>query len=313
LADLIADHLNYTPAGTVRRTSNREKIESFRFGGIPDGELKLRLMVDDWLGLVDKNVIIVGSSHNDEMEETIYRLGCAVVGYGARRLIVVNPFFGYSTMERATEPGDVVTAKASARMFSSIPRGDLANYFLMMDLHVSGLQHYFEGDCRRFELYAETPLIQAITDLNLKDMIVGSADLGRTKWVKTFARHFQTRMVVVDKDREGEDTEVVNVIGDVKNASVLIYDDMTRSGGTLIKAADAYFAHGAREVNAVLSHAAFNSAAVIKKLEQSRISRIVITNTHPMSQHKLVQQSEKFVVVDISSVFADALRKIIGG
>lgn len=130
-------------------------IERDVFG---DGEQYYRLGINEREELFGKEVIFVGSTHTDADFLELYRVGCALVGYGAVRRIFVIPFFGYSTMERAVLPGEVVVAKTNARILSNIPNSGLGNVFLMLDLHVSGLVHYFEGDCLRFELYAEPVL-----------------------------------------------------------------------------------------------------------------------------------------------------------
>src|SRR4051812_34131691 len=88
----------------------------------PDGETYLRLPLDDRSGLIGHDVVLVGATESQTSIEELYRLGCAAVKYGASRLILVIPYFGYSTMERATKPGEVVTAKTVARQLSAIPR-----------------------------------------------------------------------------------------------------------------------------------------------------------------------------------------------
>jgi ribose-phosphate pyrophosphokinase len=214
-------------------------------------------------------------------------------------------------MERAVLPGEAVTAKINARRLSGIPNSDRGNIFLMLDLHVSGILHYFEGDCLRYELYGEEILSNAINELKLKNFIFGTADLGRTKWVETFATKFKTDIVFIRKSREMEKTKVTNVIGEVAGKDIIIYDDMTRSGGTLIKAAEAYLKNGARNIYAVLSHAAFNNKDIIKKLEASPIRKIITTNSHPMSQNILVKKSKKFIIKDISPEFVKVIKKIL--
>jgi len=91
---------------------------------------------------------------------------------------------GYSTMERAVLPGEVVSAKTNICMMSSIPSTGLGNVFLFLDLHVQGLLHYFEGPCVRVELYAEEVLVNGVKSLGLEKFMFASADLGRPKWVR---------------------------------------------------------------------------------------------------------------------------------
>ena len=103
----------------------------------------------------------------------------------------------------------------------------------------------------------------------------------------------------------------MDVIGDVKGKHVIIYDDMTRSASSLIQAAEAYLERGASSVFAVLSHLALNSEAIADLLEKSPIRRIISTNSHPMSQSLKVKTSQKFIIKDVSPLFADAISKTL--
>lgn len=300
LADLIAKQLE---------VSYQTEIERRRFG---DGEHYLRIGIDNRQDLLGKDVVYVAATHNDQDFLELYRVGAALAGYGTRRRIFVVPFFGYSTMERAVRSGEVVTAKTNARILSTIPNTGMGNAFLMMDLHTAGIVHYFEGDCLRYELYAEKALREAIANLGLNNFMFASADLGRPRWVQSFANHFGTDVAFISKSRDFEETKILAVVGNVEGRVVIIYDDMTRSGGTLIQAAEAYLEKGAESVYAVLSHLALNDTSVIQKLLDSPIAQIITTNSHPMSQQLQVQTSTKFEIVDTSFVFSDAIKQILG-
>jgi ribose-phosphate pyrophosphokinase len=287
--------------------------ERTRFGDQATGERYLRLALADRADLFGRDVIFVASTATDDDLAEVCRVGAAIAKYGARRVIYAIPYFGYSTMERAVKPGEVVTAKTVARQLSHIPSGDVQNCFLMMDLHTAGLVHYFEGECRRFELYAEPTLAEAIEEVATMDITVfGSADLGRPLWVETFARRFGTGLALVRKSRDFETTKVEGVIGEVRGKVVIIYDDMTRSAKSLVHASDAYFAEGALGVHVVLSHLAFNNEDAIRALLDSRIGIIIGTNSHPMSQHPLLsERAGRFMVKDVSPLFVQAIRRIL--
>lgn len=287
--------------------------ERISFGGV---ENYCRAEITNFSDLFGQDIILVGSTHSDTEVNEMYRMGCAISGYGARRIIFCIPFFGYSTMERAVKPGEVVTAKVIARQFSSIPQAPMGNTFLLLDLHIGGIVHYFEGDCKRFELYAESQLTPAITDLiqnklQSNNVIMASADLGRAKWVETFAHIFNTDIAFIQKGRDGKKTKVKKVIGDVKDKDVIIYDDMTRSAGTLIKAATAYLSDGAKSVSVILSHLALNNETISYKLFKSPIKYIIATNSHPASNWEVVARHDKFTIVNVESVFVDVIVKIL--
>ena len=297
-AKLIASQLGIEPG----------QISRGQFG---DGELYHRLALNDYNELFGKTVIFVASTNTDQSFNELEKIGTTLAELGTSRRIFVIPYFGYSTMERAVKPGEAVTAKINARRLSQIPNSDRGNIFLMLDLHVSGILHYFEGACLRYELYSENVLTQALAELKLKDFIFGTADLGKTKWTETFANKFSTDMVFIRKSRNYKKTKVLDVIGEVKGKTIIIYDDMTRSGGTLMEAARAYLKHGAVKIYAVLSHLALNDQTVIKKLNKSPIAKIISTNSHPMSQHPLVKRSKKFIIKDVSPEFVTVIKKIV--
>jgi len=275
-----------------------------------DGERYYRVDIKDRQELVGLDAIIVSCATSDLEILEIFRVGCELAALGTRRRIFVMPFLGYSTMERAVKPGEIVTAKANARLLSAIPNCGLGNTFMFCDLHVNGIMQYFEGSCQCMELYAQAPLINAIQEHiisklpSTEEALFGSADLGRPLWVESFANHFHTSIAFIRKRRDMEDTRVIGTpIGEVKDKTVIIYDDMTRSGKTLINAAESYLAAGAKKVMAVLSHFALNNEHIIDVLDQSCISLIISTNSHPMSQNPKVRASPKFVIVDVAEVF----------
>ena len=108
-------------------------------------------------------------------------------------MILVIPYFGYSTMERAAKPGEVVTAKTIARQLSAMPKASRGNWVLLMDLHSTGIVYYFEGDIVTLELYAESKVLEAIRGLRLPDLCLASTDMGRAKWVEALANRLEAR------------------------------------------------------------------------------------------------------------------------
>ncbi|MDP3727795.1 MAG: ribose-phosphate diphosphokinase [bacterium] len=296
--NMIASHLSGRPLDVYRSS-------------FPGGEEYLRIDLHGRGELMGRDVIVVGATHTDQAFEELARIGSAAAGYGARRVIYVIPFFGYSTMERAVKPGEVVVAKLKAKALSALPSGDMRNTFLMMDLHTAGLVHYFEGDCLRFELYAEEVIAQAIADLAQEPLVLGSADLGRPRWVETFAEKFGAELALVRKARSGSGTKALGVIGDVAGKHVVIYDDMVRSGGSLTEAAAAYREHGAASVSAVVSHLALTGPDAVQRIEQGPVAKLIGTNTHPMSQSPEVSASRCIEVRNVSEIFAQAIRRIL--
>ncbi len=275
----------------------------------PDGEHYLRFPLSERLGLLGRHVVIVAATESGTSIDEVYRLGSAAIKYGARTLVMVLPYFGYSTMERATRPGEVVSAKTVARMLSVIPPAPEGNYVLLMDLHASGIVHYFEGPLVALELYAEPKIVAAIEALGLSDLCLASTDMGRAKWVETFANHLDAPVALIHKKRlSGSQTKVSFVVGDVAGKNVVLFDDMIRTGGSLIQAAEAYLAGGAKSVHAAATHLVL-PPGTIERLEASPIARIIGTDTHP--NHALVAGRQRFQVVGVADVFAEVVRKIV--
>jgi ribose-phosphate pyrophosphokinase len=223
--------------------------------------------------------------------------------------VLVVPYFGYSTMERSTRPGEVVTAKTVARQLSVIPRAPRGNWVLLMDLHASGIVYYFEGDMVTMELYAEPVIVEAIGRLGLSSLCLASTDMGRAKWVETFANHLHAPVALIHKKRlSGSQTKISAVVGDVAGRDVVVFDDMIRTGGSLVQAAEAYLQAGARSVHAVATHLVLPPGTV-ERLEAPPLARIIGTDTHP--RHQAVAGRPKFEVVSVSGLFAEVVRRLV--
>lgn len=282
-----------------------------------DGEQYYRLDVQTNFDLLGKIAIYVCPLTGDKDILEVVRVGTTLVQYGVKRRIFLIPFLAYSTMERAVKPGEVVTAKCTIQMLSSIGSMGNGNIFLLFDLHTAGLLHYFEGPCIRLELYGQQLLQAALPKLGFdpKDYIFASADLGRTAWVNAFARDNGTTVAFIRKMRTHVDgrstTQVCEVIGHVQGKHVIIYDDMTRTGGTLIHAAEKYLSEGALSVDVMVSHLALINDTVIQKMIDSPIRTIIAGNTHPKTQCEMIQSNSKFMILDVSSSFVQCIAEII--
>lgn len=290
LAEKIAKYLNIS-LGTIE-----EKY-------FPDGEIYHRLEQS----VLGQHVILVGGTHNDLCTLNLYDLGYGIVKAGARSLTLVIPYFGYSTMERSVKEGEIVKAKTRAKILSAIPEPPEGNKVLLLDLHSEGIPHYFGEHITATHLYGKKVIMQAIKDLGKgKDFILASTDAGRAKWVASLANDLEVEAAFVYKSRQsGSETKVTGVNADVKNKTVIIYDDMIRTGGSLLQAANAYLEHGAKEVFAVATHIILPSDSLQKIQNAQMIQKIAGTNSHPRS---LELNTNFLQIYDISSIFAEFLK-----
>jgi ribose-phosphate pyrophosphokinase len=247
----------------------------------PDGERYQRIVTP-----VDgMDVVIIGGTISDTDTLEIYDAACAMAKYGARSLTLVVPYYGYSTMERAVRPGEVVTAKTRARLLSSIPMSAEGNRMVFIDLHSEGLPHFFEGEARPYHLYARPVILDVIRRLAGGDFVIACTDAGRAKWVESLANDLGVTASFVFKRRlSGSQTEISAVSAQVVDKHVIIYDDMIRTGGSMLQAAHAYQDAGAREVSAVATHGLFPGDS-LERLESSGLFRdLVVTDTHPRAR-----------------------------
>jgi ribose-phosphate pyrophosphokinase len=273
-------------------------LECTRF---PDGERYLRICSS----VRNEDVIVVGGTINDSVTLDIFDLCCGLVAEGCRSLKIVIPFFGYSTMERAVKRGEVVTAKTRSRLFSAVPIAPFGNQVILLDLHTEGIPFYFEGTVKTQHLYAKNLVMTAARALGGSDFTLGSVDAGRAKWVESLANDLQVQAGFVYK-RRGADGQVavsgVNI--PINTGHVIIYDDMIRSGNSILQAAEAYKAAGAKRISLITTHGVFTPGSIARLKQGGLISAIVSTDSHPMA---LAIKDPILQVVSTAKLFADYL------
>ena len=269
----------------------------------PDGERYQRILTD-----VDgRDVTLVGGTISDSDTLELYDLAYAIVRNGALSLTVVIPYYGYSTMERAVKPGEIVTAKTRASLFSSLPQTSRRNRFMFMDLHSEGLPHYFEGSVLPVHLYCKSIILGAAQKLGGDEFVLACTDSGRANWVESLANDLNVNAAFIFKRRiSGEETEVMAISADVKDKTVVIYDDMVRTGSSLINAANAYCDAGASKISVIVTHGLFSRDALNDIKDKTTVSTIVCTDTHPNA----VALEDGFLKVEsVASLIAKKLKE----
>ena len=282
----------------------RGELERRRF---PDGERYLRVLEP----CSGRDVVVLGGTVTDADTLELYDLACSLVHRGVHTLTLVIPYFGYQTMERAVKPGEVVVAKTRARLLSSIPTAGSGNRVVMLDLHAEGIPHYFSGSIRPMHVYAKPVIIPLLRELGGDDFVLGATDAGRAKWVESLANDLGVSAGFVFKRRlSGAQTEVTALAADVAGRKVVIYDDMIRTGGSLIGAARAYLDSGASEVAAVCTHGVFPPGGLDALAASGLFTHVACTDSHPSAEcsraHPLLR------VTTIAPVLRDALATLSG-
>ncbi len=288
-------------AALVARTGGETGALEINY--FPDGERYARVHT----AVIARDVWLVGGTVSDMDTLLIYDLASTLVKAGVRSLTLVVPYFGYSTMERALRPGEVVTAKTRARLLSSIPAGDIPNRVVLLDTHTEGLQHYFEGSVVPVHATASETIVGLVDSFvpERAELVLACTDAGRAKWVEALANRMGVGASFVFKKRlDGERTEVRAVDAQVRGKDVVVYDDMIRTGSSLIGAAEAYKAAGARAIWALTTHGVL-PAESLAKIQRSGLFRGVgATDSHP----RAVQLAGDFLrVVSCADALCGAL------
>jgi len=219
----------------------------------------------------------------------------------AERITVSIPYYGYARQDRKDQPRVPLTAKLVAKMIEAAG----SNRVLTLDLHSTQIQGFF--NIQADNLFAAPVLLEYIRTLRTDDLMIVAPDVGSTKMVRAFAKRLNVEMAVVDKRRSAVDqTEVMNIIGDVRDKDVVILDDMVSTAGTLVNGANAIAANGAKSIRAMATHPVFAGEAC-KRIMESPITEVVVSNSVPFDRFP---QCPKVKVLDISELIAEAIKRI---
>lgn len=279
----LADELMTAASGQLE--AGRLTIRDF-----PDGELYHR--IDSQVR--GRHVWVVGGTTDDMATMELFDIAQGCVQYGAFSLTIIIPYFGYSTMERSVRDGEVVKAKNRALLFSSIPRTPLGNRVILFDLHSEGIPYYFNSDIQPHHIHCEALISQMARDLaGGTDFVLAATDAGRAKWVESMANRMGVQGAFIYKRRHSAtETEVLAVNANVQGRHVIIYDDMIRTGGSLIEAAKAYTAEGATRISFITTHGLFSGNAIDRISHTGLITDVLSLDTHPNSvniRHELLK------------------------
>jgi ribose-phosphate pyrophosphokinase len=192
----------------------------------------------------------------------------------ARRITAVVPYFGYARQDRKSGSRTPISAKLVANLITHAG----VDRVMTLDLHAAQIQGFF--DIPTDNLFAAPVMVRDIKDrFDLSKLIVVSPDVGGVTRARGLAKRINTPLAIIDKRRErpGE-SEVMNVIGDVAGFTCILIDDIIDSGGTLVNAADALLAHGAKDVYAYITHGVLSGGAAAR-ITSSRLKELVITDS----------------------------------
>src|SRR5881398_2863314 len=220
----------------------------------------------------------------------------------ARRITAVIPYFGYARQDRKDKPRVPISSKLVADLLTTAG----ADRALVVDLHAPQLQGFFNIPVDH--LFASPVLVDHFKKLNLPNLTVVSPDAGGVERARFFAKKMDAALAIVDKRRVDVNVaEVMHVIGDVRDRSCLVIDDLIDTAGTLVKTANALLENGAISVYACASHPVLSEPAV-ENISKSCITEVVVTNTIPLNDG--ASKEPKFKVLSIAGLIGRAIQSI---
>ncbi len=270
------------------------QIEVSRFN---DGEISVKIEEN----VRGKDVFIIQptcSPVNENIMELLVMLD-AFRRASPRRITAVIPYYGYARQDRKDRPRVPITAKLIANLL--VAAG--AQRVLTMDLHAPQIQGFF--DIPVDHLFAAPVIISYLRSKNMKNPVIVAPDVGSVKMARAFAKRINSRLVIVDKRRDGPDSvEATHLIGEVDGCEAIIVDDMISTGNTVIEATKVLVENGTSKVLVSCTHPVLSEGA-IKKLDQAGLSEIIITDTIPHSS-----LPDKFTVLSVSKLLGEAIKRI---
>ena len=272
-------------------------------GYFSDGELKVEIQ-----GNVrghDTFIIQSTCSPTNKNVMEIMLIADALKRSSASKITAVVPYYGYARQDRRVRSARVpISAKVVADMFASVG----IDRVLTIDLHSETIQGFF--DMPADNVYATKFMVDDIKDNNNRDeVVVVSPDVGGVVRARALAKLLDdTDLAIIDKRRAAANqSEVMNIIGDIKGKVCIVPDDIIDTAGTLCNAANALKENGAKAVKAYITHPVLSGPA-IERLEKSSIDELVVTNSIPLSQD--AEKCSKIRVISLANIIAECITRL---
>jgi len=251
------------------------------------------------------SIFVVQSTSNPANDNLMELLICidALRRSSAKNITAVIPYFGYARQDRKVVPRTAISAKLVSNLITNAG----ANRILSVDLHAGQIQGFF--DIPVDNLFATPIFARHIKKkLSLNNLICVSPDVGGVERTRALSRKINVGIAIIDKRRPAPGkSEVMNIIGEVKNKTCVIVDDIIDSGGTIVNAAHALKNKGAKDVYVYITHAVLSGPA-IERIEKSNIKKLVTTDT--IDNSKKIRKSKKIEVISIAPMMSEAIKRI---
>lgn len=286
LAQQICDHLKI-PLGKINLSV------------FSDGELYCQILEN----VRGKDVFIIQPTCcpvNSNLMELLVMID-AFKRSSAARITSVIPYYGYGRQDRKDKPRVPISSKLVADLLTAAG----TDRILTMDLHAGQIQGFFNIPVDH--LYAAPVLIEYLKKQDIPDLTLVSPDAGGVERTRAFAKRLNTDMAIVDKRRtKPNEAEILHIIGQVSGRNIVICDDMIDTAGTLVNTAKALRKKKAKRIFACATHGVLSGPA-LKRLEKSTIEKIVLTNTVPLDDTKILPN---MTVLSVAALLGKAIKNI---
>ena len=264
-----------------------------------DGEISVNV----WESVRGRDVFILQSTCdpvNDNLMELLI-MADAMKRASAATINAVIPYYGYARQDRKAKARDPITAKLTANLLTA----SAFDRIITMDLHASQIQGYF--DIPVDHMIGLPTLSNYFVEKKLDNIVIVSPDHGSVKRARQMAMRIDAPIAIIDKRRqEANQSEVMNVIGEVNGKNCILLDDMIDTAGTICNAAAALKELGAASVYACATHGVLSGPA-IERLEASPIEELVLLNTIPIPEEKML---DKMTILSVGPVFAETISRV---
>ena len=297
LVTLMSGNANTELSRKIAAYLGRELCD-VEVGRFSDGEIRINIHEN----IRGKDVFIIQPTlpPADNLMELLMLID-ACYRASANRITAVMPYYGYARQDRKDQPRVPITAKLVANLIETAG----AHRVLALELHAAQIQGFF--DIQVDNLFAAPVMLEYIREKNFSDLTVVSPDVGGIKMGRAFAKRLDANLAIVDKRRTGADeSEVMNVIGEVAGSDIIILDDIISTAGTITQAAQVLKDAGAGRIMAMATHPVFSGKA-LDRLENSCIEETVITNSIPFTNNG---ECSRISVLDVAPLLGEAIRRI---
>ena len=268
-----------------------------KIGKFSDGEINIQIGES----VRGQDVFIIqhtGHPCNDNLMELMI-ICDALKRSSASCITAIIPYFGYARQDRKAAPRVPISAKLVATMLETAG----INRVITIDLHAAQIQGFF--DIPVDNLYGSIIFMEYVKNKNFKNAVVASPDIGGVARARHFANKLGLDIVIVDKKREkANSSEVMNIIGDVKDKEVILIDDIIDTAGTIVKAAQTLKEKGATKVLACCTHPVLSGPAY-ERINNSKLDELIVSDSIPLKE-----KSDKIKICSSVDLFSEVIKRV---